>query len=401
MANWFKIDLGSLDFYERGRIKLAIRLCVLFSSVFLIMAALELFNSTRNFITYLFCFLFPLFFLIYLIKTKKYKVVYVSFCVIGTLLAFYTLNTFMEEVHYGDLLWMIVVILLAFWGIGRKYGLLFLILNLVSFNYYLLFNAEANFRYLRTYDAQVSISTMLEVTIAMIAIAVMIISFVRFYSFSLEKVKESNKQLSEVNRLVSAKNEQNTLLLKEVHHRVKNNLQIITSLLRLQKHTLPPEAEQKIEESINRIMAMALIHRKLYQTVNLNEIELKSYIHDLVEEITKSFSMNGQVEVNVKCNTTNIGLKTIVPLGLMLNELLSNSFKHAFKEKTEGSVEIRIEPEGNSDIHVYYSDSGNWIEGSEHKFGMELIATLSDQLEGSFERMGSTYHFKLKNLDIA
>lgn len=403
MSRLLSFNIVYKDYFEEGRIKLAIRLCILFSAVFLLLSIAELFNSTRNFITYLFCTIHPLAHLIFLLKTKRYDVVYFSFCITGTLLAAFTLNTFVDEVHFGDLLWMVLVTILAFWGLSRKMGLLFLGLNLISVNYYFLFNAANNFNQIRTFDHSVRYTLMLEVSIAMVAIAVILLAFVKFYRLSINAVNEMNEKLTETNQLISTKNLENITLLKEVHHRVKNNLQIITSLLRLQKETLPPEAEQKIEEAINRIMTMALIHRKLYQSNNIEEINLESYIDELLHEISQSVAFNNDIELKVNTNYNSIGLKTIVPLGLILNELISNSYKHAFEENDKGFISISINKLEANDFEVTYTDSGTWRTESENNshFGLELIETLTEQLEGSMYRKDSTFYFKLKNLDIS
>ncbi|MGE0560512.1 MAG: sensor histidine kinase [Flavobacteriales bacterium] len=399
---FFSKDIEIDDFYERGKYTLALRLCFLFSGLFALLTIFESFNSVRNSIVYAICTIIPIVELIYLKKTKKYRVVYLTLCSIGSILAFYTLNFFTEEIHYGDLLWMILIILLAYWGVSIKMGVVFLIINLLIIANYFAFNMQTNLTSLREFDFISTLSVYAEVTVAFISISTIIHQFVQFYKYSYETLLENKLILEKSNKLITTKNEENIVLMKEVHHRVKNNLQIITSLLRLQKQNLTPEVQEKFDESISRVMTMALIHRKLYQSTDLTNVNLESYINDLVNEIFASLAMDDNVKTTIQSDYNNIGLKTIVPLGLLLNELLSNSFKHAFNQINNNEISITISGTNNQSFELKYQDNGNWknINDDDHHFGLELIDTLTEQMEGSYTREDSSYTFKLKNLDI-
>ena len=127
------------------------------------------------------------------------------------------------------------------------------------------------------------------------------------------------KVVDKINGTLKQKNKENLTLVKEIHHRVKNNLQIIISLLRLQKGELKSlEAKEHFTEAINRIMVMSLIHKKLYQQEELASISIKSYLEDLSSDIISITSLGKPVEVVINSNIETIGLKTIVPLGLLI-----------------------------------------------------------------------------------
>jgi len=389
------------EFIENARLNLAKNLCLLLSFAFLIMSLIEASVSIINFITYVFCTLFPLSLWFYLRKTKKHKPVYILLCFTGVFLAFYTLNNFTSEIHYGEFLWMLLVIILAFWGLGLKFGVVILILSLTNIVYYFFYNAKTNLTSLKEVNATTIGSLTIETSFAFIAITIIVNQFIKNYTFSFQKISEANTKLLESNEIISAKNKENTLLLKEVHHRVKNNLQIIVSLLRLQKNS-NQNAQQNFDEAINRIMTMAIIHKKLYQSEDLTQVNLESYIQELIKEIQNSVGAENPVKVSIKVNVNSVGLKTIVPLGLMLNELLSNSYKHAFSKNKEGEISIEINPRELPEFELLYADNGSWKSSlNETKgFGLDLIDTLCQQLEGTFVRTDSNYTFRLKNLDI-
>lgn len=399
---FFSKDIEIDDFYERGKYTLALRLCFLFSGLFALLTIFESFNSVRNSIVYAICTIIPITELIYLKKTKKYRIVYLTLCSLGTIVAFYTLNFFVEEIHYGDFLWMIMIILLAYWGLNIQLGVVFLLLNLLTIAYYFGFSAQVNLTSLREINFISSLSVYVEVSVAFISISTVIHQFIKFYKYSYESLLISKQELEHSNKLITLKNEENIVLMKEVHHRVKNNLQIITSLLRLQKQNLTPEVQEKFDESINRVMTMALIHRKLYQSNDLTNVNLESYINDLVNEIFSSLAMDENVKTTIQSDYSNIGLKTIVPLGLLLNELLSNSFKHAFNEINNNEINIQIRKSNDNTFELKYQDNGNWknINDNDHHFGLELVETLTEQMEGNYYREDSSYTFTLKNLDI-
>ena len=147
---------------------------------------------------------------------------------------------------------------------------------------------------------------------------------------------------------------------------------------------------------------MSLIHKKLYQKVDMAHIEIKNYLVDLAKDVINISNMGYPIAVDVNSEIDKIGLKTIVPLGLLINELLSNSIKHAFSQK-EGCIFISLLKGNNKDeFLLIYADDGTWIESSKDNvnFGLGLIETLTEQLEGTFSREQSEYTFKIKDLDI-
>ena len=148
---------------------------------------------------------------------------------------------------------------------------------------------------------------------------------------------------------------------------------------------------------------MSSIHQKLYQQDDLTNIDLGRYIEDLASELIDLFQAKSQVEIDVKCEYGQIDLKTIVPVGLLINELLSNSLKYAFEELDRGQIVLEIK-DRDKGFELYYSDNGNWkTSGQEPSgFGLELIDILTEQLNGTKElrrdQHGTRYTFHLQKL---
>ncbi|MBF2078395.1 MAG: GAF domain-containing protein, partial [Synechococcales cyanobacterium T60_A2020_003] len=182
------------------------------------------------------------------------------------------------------------------------------------------------------------------------------------------------------------------VLLKEIHHRVKNNLLVVTSLLELQSdHTNHPMLSKLLLDSQNRIHSMALIHEKLYRTSSLNRINAKDYLQDLAEHVFESYHPQGQ-EIHLHCAIAPIELniETANPCGLIVNELLSNALKHAFSDRSTGHVKLSLQPMDSQTLLLTVQDDGIGFPedlklGHIDSLGMELVYTLTQQLEGTLE----------------
>ncbi len=178
------------------------------------------------------------------------------------------------------------------------------------------------------------------------------------------------------------------ILLAEIHHRVKNNLAVISGLLGLQANYVEDEkAKVLFEESRNRIHSMALIHDKLYQNETLATINFSEYIHDLVEHIKKSYIPDTwSVKFNITCNEIFLDIRNAVPCGLILNELISNSCKHAFKDIQNPEIKIVCSKMGEK-FTMMVSDNGIGFDIENgfkraNSLGLTLIQALSEQLGG-------------------
>jgi PAS domain S-box-containing protein len=182
------------------------------------------------------------------------------------------------------------------------------------------------------------------------------------------------------------------VLLQEVHHRVKNNLQIICSLLDLQSQHLSDRKTQELfRESYNRIRSMALIHEKLYQSKSLEKIDLAEYIETLTSYLLQSYGVNtDSITVNLKVKQVFIKINTAIPCGLIINELVSNSLKYAFPQKVDGLLEISLDSDSKQRLTLTVKDSGIGFpkDLSFQKattLGLQLVKVLTEQLEGEIE----------------
>lgn len=177
------------------------------------------------------------------------------------------------------------------------------------------------------------------------------------------------------------------VLLNEVHHRVKNNLQIISSILNLQKTKITDkETLDIINDSQDRIKSMSIIHELLYQTKDFSKINFSAYISKIATNLVNSYSKNNNVELILKADPVYLNLDTSIPCGLIVNELVTNALKYAFNEVKKGKLKINLKQTKN-EIRLNISDNGKGIPKSinykkTQSLGMQLVMALLDQIEG-------------------
>lgn len=191
------------------------------------------------------------------------------------------------------------------------------------------------------------------------------------------------------NILLKKQNEEKGFLLKEIHHRVKNNLEIVSSLLLLQSAKLDDEAAiGAMQESQNRVQSMSIIHQRLYQGENLATIEMKDYFINLGNHVLDAFGVQKRVIFKCAMDRLNLDVDTAVPLGLIVNELLTNTMKYAFPDEQKGKVNISLTTKDAEIMELRVTDNGVGknnvtIQGS--GFGTQLINLLVKQLDGTLE----------------
>ena len=186
--------------------------------------------------------------------------------------------------------------------------------------------------------------------------------------------------------------EEKALLLQEIHHRVKNNLQIISSLLNLQERRQADEGLGRlIRSSQDRIRSMALVHEKLYGSRGLNEIDANEYVRSLVAQLARAYqSEAGNIRTTIEADELQLHLNIAIPFGLILSELVSNAFKHAFPEGRGGSLSVAVRDLGQRHVLLEVSDDGIGTGASspqerEDTLGLHLVRTLVDQIGGVVE----------------
>ena len=208
---------------------------------------------------------------------------------------------------------------------------------------------------------------------------------------------------------LAAKNSENELLLKEIHHRVKNNLEMVSSLLKLQSVKTKDEAAKDVmRASQNRVQSMGIIHQKLYQGENLGSIEMLDYFKNLSENIIDAFGANDKVEVQYDMNMVELDVDTAVPIGLIVNELLTNSLKYAFPEDRKGRIELSLKEMDETQLQLVVADNGvGQTAGASPKgtgFGSQLVQLLTSQLQGSMQAdysNGTRLSFQLEKANWA
>lgn len=196
------------------------------------------------------------------------------------------------------------------------------------------------------------------------------------------------------------------LLIKEIHHRVKNNLQIISSLLELQETYVKEDntAVNVLHESQNRVLSMAMIHEMLYQSKDLNHINFSDYIRNLVSNLLTSYTVKTNITPLINVDKTFLNIETSIPLGLIISELISNSLKYAFPDDKTGELSISLKSD-NKEYKLIISDNGIGfpedidIRNVESTLGLRLVNSLVKQIDGTIKldrSQGTKYTIKFK-----
>ena len=212
---------------------------------------------------------------------------------------------------------------------------------------------------------------------------------VDFLSAIARDISESKRAEEQVRTSLHEKE----ILLKEVHHRVKNNLQIISSLLNLQvRHVQDPVAVQAFQDSRSRVRSMALVHERLYQSASLARIDISEYVRSVAADLVHSYGADQRIRLRVDVDMVELGIDTAVPCGLLVNELVSNALKHAFPGGRLGTITLELRAHGDARWRLRISDDGvGWPEGLDPRdtttLGMQLVVTLTDQLGGTLQRL--------------
>ncbi|HSE83248.1 MAG TPA: histidine kinase dimerization/phosphoacceptor domain -containing protein [Thermodesulfobacteriota bacterium] len=181
------------------------------------------------------------------------------------------------------------------------------------------------------------------------------------------------------------------ILLKEIHHRVKNNLQIISSLLNLQSRSITSEeVRQRLKESQNRVKSMALIHEKLYQSENLVGINFKDYIRSLLSYLLSSYGADpNKVKFKIDADNVLLSLDRAIPCGLIVNEIASNSLKYAFPNGREGEISVALSSDNGNHILSISNDGIPFPENIDFRntksLGLQLVCALTEQIRGTIE----------------
>ena len=227
--------------------------------------------------------------------------------------------------------------------------------------------------------------------------------------YYLKRKSNINTILEEKNIIIHKSLKDKDILLREIHHRVKNNLQVVSSLLNLQANYISDElALEAITEGKNRVSSMALIHQNLYQENNLTSINSKEYFDDLIENLFESYNIDeGNIILVKEIDALDIDVDTMIPLGLIVNELVSNSLKHAFKNiQHKGKIIVKLK-EDNQTLKLSIADNGIGMSKehflSSDSFGNKMIKAFKQKLDADIiveNKHGTTVSINIKNYKL-
>ncbi|MBX2815718.1 MAG: ATP-binding protein [Saprospiraceae bacterium] len=233
----------------------------------------------------------------------------------------------------------------------------------------------------------------------LLALGLGVLAIVIGLLYRQNRIKQRNeKALADKNDVISKNLREKEFLLKEIHHRVKNNLQVVSSLLSLQSRTADLTTAAALNEGRHRVKSMALIHQSLYQDGDLTEIDFRAYVEKLTDGLLKSYrdAAQDQIDLNLSIPPINLDVDTVMPLGLILNELVTNALKYAFPASGSGKISIALDQQEDK-ITLRVADNGRGLPADEelaksNSLGFKLIRAFVDKLKAEMQinRQGGT-----------
>jgi two-component sensor histidine kinase len=387
------------DSYEKVKFIVTRNVFIFTCFAMSILVLMNLFIDSNNLITAILAVFFSTSVLVYLVKSKSYLIPAIMAIILGYSINLYNLFQASIFESFIDIFWLINLSIFAYFTLGKLIGHIYLTINISTI---FIISSLAKLNYIElvptttTQDISMFIEFGTNLLICTVFFGYLITEFIKQNNVARQDSVKSNLEFQK-------QYDEKSTMLKEIHHRVKNNLQVVTSLLRLQLYKIEDEtAVVPFQESIDRISSMALIHDKMYKGDKVKAINIKNYINDLAENLIKNYANEKFINLTVHSSVKTIELNHIVPLSLILNELISNSLKHAFQNKNNGEIIVNISTNESTHLKLCYKDNGTWKSPKDPtSFGLELIDTFTEQLNGTYtlETLNGTYYcFQFKDI---
>jgi len=208
---------------------------------------------------------------------------------------------------------------------------------------------------------------------------------------NMEELRRKNAEVEASAQVLNRELQEKVVLFHEIHHRVKNNLQVVQSLLKMQVRALPAsDARAAIEATILRVRSMATVHERLYEMPSLADLPVAEFLRDIFNGVIASYSVrSGRIKFHLDAEEIRLDLEKAVPFGLLANELLSNSLKHAFPAGKKGTISVSVHRAGDA-VRMIIQDNGiglpvNFDAGSSNSMGLKLAQSLAHQLGGTLQ----------------
>lgn len=403
IKQWFIGDYvqSVTDLYEKSRIGLMFDFAFFSGLVLAVMSIIFQFIGVPHSILsvtigWIVCFSL-VFFLKYL---RRVRLVGLVFCLSS--LAVLTINLFFNDTtaHLGYPFWIAVLIMIGAFINGMVFAIPYALISGFAFFYYRQYFLIESIQSELIDPASRSGQTIVELVVTIGLMLYVLYTYIWTSKRSEEQLLAKNNMLEGQNKLIQEQSEEKTTMLKEIHHRVKNNLQLVNSMLKLQSINLTDEKSlEAFELSRNRILAMSLVHERLYMLDKMEDEINPKYFPDFVEDLIKLYSNNQDVETDIHFEEGFLKQENIIPFGLILNELISNSLKHGIKGK--GKIVAHGFVEGDRYKFIYGDNGSGLPPDIDKSFGMELIESLTEQLDGVLDieyqsNPGSKFNFCFK-----
>lgn len=207
-------------------------------------------------------------------------------------------------------------------------------------------------------------------------------------SIIFEKQNKASFELLEQNKELLSSNEEKNLIIKEIHHRVKNNLQIISSLINLQADEISdPKTIEILKVTKSRIYALSLIHQKIFNGKNIGTVNFKEHLNDLIDSQKEVYY---EIESSVNGDEVDLNLDMATPMSLIVSELITNSFKHAFNGSSSARIDVNLSKKSDDCYELKFSDNGIGLPAdmdiaNSHSLGLEIINSLIEQIDASIQ----------------
>lgn len=237
-----------------------------------------------------------------------------------------------------------------------------------------------------------------------IVILIVISYFSKTVTKNENELLNLNTALTEQNLKIASQHNNLRVLMKEIHHRVKNNLQMVNSLLRLQTYEIEDEnIVELFNVSRQRVLSMAKLHEKMYGSEDLQHINIHEHFESLIKGLLDSYAIDKEIILDLKVENTILEIDTLIPLGLLINEIATNSLKYAFTNQKKGVIKLHLKQLNNQEYEMIIGDNGIGVDLEKTKsgLGLKLIKAFTKQLNGSIEQLntpGTVFKLTFKNV---